>query len=132
MNETLIDEIRGTLDMWLKAFNENDLERLMSLYDPEINYMNSAKSIEVGIPVVKEGFAQSFAIKPSVTFKEEHVIATSELGYIAGQFRVSGTNPEDGSEVGEAGRVVCIFKRNTNGDWKLVFDMDNRPPDITI
>ncbi|WP_109435100.1 DUF4440 domain-containing protein [Aquimarina sp. AU119] len=132
MNEILKNEIRNVLNQWLKAFNDNDLEALMQLYDPEINYMNSNVPIQVGIPVVKEGFAASFHIQPSVIFKEEQVIAQDGLGYIAGQFRVTGTNPEDGEAIDEAGRVVCIFRKNNEGDWKLVFDMDNRPPDINL
>lgn len=132
MNKNLKNDIRNALNVWLQAFNDNDLNALADLYDPEINYANSAKAIEIGIPAVKEGFANSFAIKPVVTFKEEQVIAVDGLGYIAGQFRVSGTSPEDGSTVGEAGRVVAIFRKDSNGEWKLVFDMDNRPPDVTI
>ncbi len=132
MNENLKNEVRHALNAWLKAFNDNDLDALIGLYDPEINYANSAKAIEIGIPAIKKGFANSFAIKPKVVFKEEQAIVVDGLGYIAGQFRVSGTNPEDGSAVGEAGRVVVIFRKDANNQWKLVFDMDNRPPDVTI
>ncbi|TPN87779.1 YybH family protein [Aquimarina algicola] len=132
MNESLVKEVRNALDQWLEAFNNNDIEALMSVYDSEIVYANSAKPIEIGIPMVKEGFIKSFGIKPKVFFKEEQAIAVDDLGYIAGQFRVAGTSPEDGSAVGESGRVVVIFRRNEVGEWKLVFDMDNRPPDVTI
>lgn len=132
MSKNLISEVRNALDQWLKAFNDNDIEALMRIYDPEIVYANSAKPIEIGIPVVKQGFINSFAIQPKVEFKEEQAIAVDGLGYLAGQFKVTGTHPEDGSEVGEKGRVVVIFRKNKAGDWKLVFDMDNRPPDVTI
>lgn len=132
MNKDLINEIRNALNQWLEAFNKNDIDALMEIYDPEIVYANSAKPIEIGIPTVKTGFINSFAIKPNVFFKEEQVIAVEGLGYIAGQFRVTGTNPEDGNEVGESGRVVVIFRKNKAGKWKLIFDMDNRPPDVTI
>ncbi|WP_281991538.1 YybH family protein [Aquimarina aggregata] len=132
MSNDLIQDVRNALDKWLKAFNRNDIEALMAVYDPEIVYANSAKPIEIGIPVVKQGFINSFAIKPKVFFKEEQAIAVEGLGYVAGQFRIAGTNPEDGNEIGESGRVVVIFRKNSDGDWKLVFDMDNRPPDVTL
>ncbi len=132
MNQNLVDQVRNALDQWLQAFNNNDIEALMSLYDPEIVYANSAKPIEIGIPTVKQGFINSFAIQPKVLFKEEQAIAVNGLGYVTGQFKVTGTHPEDGSEVGETGRVVVIFRQNESGDWKLVFDMDNRPPDVNI
>ncbi|WP_281986922.1 YybH family protein [Aquimarina aggregata] len=132
MSKDLVQEVRNALDQWLAAFNDNDIEALMAVYDHEIVYANSAKPVEIGIPVVKAGFINSFAIKPKVFFKEEQAIAVDGLGYVAGQFRVAGTSPEDGSEVGESGRVVVIFRKNDAGEWKLVFDMDNRPPDVTI
>lgn len=132
MNKKATIEIRQALNQWLNAFNDNNLDDLMAVYDPEINYANSSKPLEIGIPVVKEGFSRSFTIKPKVTFKEEQLIASDSLGYIAGQFRIVGTSPEDGSTVGEAGRVVVIFRKNSKNEWKLLFDMDNRPPDITI
>ncbi len=132
MNESLVKEVRNTLDQWLEAFNNNDIEALMNLYDPEIVYANSNKPIEIGIPVVKKGFLDSFTIKPKVFFKEEQAIAVEGLGYVAGQFRIAGTHPEDGSVIGESGRVMVVFRKNESGDWKLIFDMDNRPPDVTI
>ncbi|GAL74572.1 hypothetical protein JCM19275_3427 [Nonlabens ulvanivorans] len=84
MNENLVTEVRNALDQWLEAFNSNDIEALMSLYDSEIVYANSNKPIEIGIPVVKAGFINSFAIKPKVFFKEEQAIAVEGLGYVAG------------------------------------------------
>ncbi|WP_298541583.1 DUF4440 domain-containing protein [uncultured Aquimarina sp.] len=132
MNNNLIQEVRNALDEWLNAFNNNDIEALMAVYDPEIMYANSDKPLEIGIPIVKEGFINSFAIKPKVFFKEEQVIAVEGLGYVAGQFRIEGNNPEDSSKIVESGRVVVIFRKNDAGEWKLIFDMDNRPPDVTI
>lgn len=132
MNNNEIQEVRAALNQWLVAFNNNDIDTLMSVYDPEIVYANSSKPIEVGVPVVKEGFVKSFAIKPKVIFKEEQAIALSDLGYVAGQFKITGINPEDGNTVGESGRVVVIFRKNSDGQWKLIFDMDNRPPDVTL
>ena len=132
INESLVLEIRNALNQWLEAFNSNDIKALMAVYDPEIVYANSNKPIEIGIPIVKKGFINSFAIKPKVVFKEEQAIAVEGLGYIAGQFKITGKNPGDGSKIKEVGRVVVVFRQNKDGQWKLIFDMDNRPPDITI
>ncbi|WP_346882235.1 hypothetical protein [uncultured Algibacter sp.] len=37
MNNNLENEIRNVLNQWLQAFNNNNLDALMDLYDPEIN-----------------------------------------------------------------------------------------------
>ncbi len=132
MNNKLIEEIRGALNEWLKAFNSNNVESVINLYDPEIVFANQSNPIAIGIPSVKAGLVKSFAVKPQLSFEEEQIIAVNGLGYAAGKYKMTGTNPQDGSLIKGAGRVVAIFRKNTDGEWKLVFDMDNRPPDVTL
>ncbi|GAL74585.1 hypothetical protein JCM19275_3440 [Nonlabens ulvanivorans] len=70
-------------------------------------------------------------VKPHATVFEEQVIAGRDIGYYTGNFIMKGINPpEDDSEMSERGRVVVIFRKSESGIWKLVFDMDNRPPDV--
>lgn len=126
------NEIRHALNQWLTAFNSNKVEAFIDLYDPEIVFANQSNPIAIGIPAVKEGLVKSFAVKPKLSFKEEQIIAVDGLGYAAGQYKMTGTHPQDGSEITGNGRVVAIFRKNKAGDWKLVFDMDNRPPDVTL
>jgi len=132
MNENHVTEIRQALTQWLKAFNSNDIDLLTALYDPEIVFANNSKPLETGIPEVKQGLIKSFVVQPKLTFKEEQVVAVEGLGYAAGQYKMTGTNPQDGTAISGTGRVVAIFRKNDSGKWKLIFDMDNRPPDVTI
>ena len=111
MNEILNDEIRNTLDNWISAFNSHDLDALMQVYDPEINYVSHTAPRKTSIPDIKAGFKSNFSIKPHITFKEEQVIASEQLGFASGIFQISGTNPQNNSKFEEAGRVVVIFQK---------------------
>lgn len=132
MNKDLTEEIRNALNQWLAAFNSNDVASVIDLYDPEIVFANQSNPLAMGIPAVQEGLTKSFAVKPKLSFKEEQIIAVNGLGYAAGQYKMTGTHPQDGSLIKGAGRVVAIFRKNSEGVWKLVFDMDNCPPDINL
>ncbi len=126
------EEIRTALNQWLTAFNSNNIDTVIDLYDPEIVFANQSNPIAIGIPAVKEGLIKSFAVKPKLSFTEEQLIAVDGLGYAAGQYKMTGTHPGDGSTITGKGRVVAIFRKNEAGNWKLVFDMDNCPPDVTL
>ncbi len=132
MNKDLTQEIRIALNQWLEAFNSNNIESVIALYDPEIVFANQSNPIAIGIPAVKEGLIKSFAVKPKLSFKEEQIIATDGLGYATGQYKMTGIHPQDGSSIKGTGRVVAIFRKDSTGKWKLVFDMDNCPPDVTL
>ncbi|GAL74571.1 hypothetical protein JCM19275_3426 [Nonlabens ulvanivorans] len=132
MDKDLTKEIRNALNHWLAAFNSNDVEAVTALYDPDIVFANQSNPIAIGISAVEKGLRKSFAVKPKLSFKEEQLIAVEGLGYAAGQYKMTGTNPQDGSTIKGAGRVVAVFRKNNAGEWKLVFDMDNRPPDVII
>ncbi|WP_281986933.1 YybH family protein [Aquimarina aggregata] len=130
MNKTAKDEIRKACQDWMDAFNSHDIDQLMALYDPESSYSTSGGPRRSDLVSIKQGFIEHFMVKPHATIFEEQVIAGRDIGYYTGNFIMKGINPEDGSEMSERGRVVVIFRKSKSGIWKLVFDMDNRPPDV--
>ncbi|WP_394751281.1 YybH family protein [Spongiimicrobium salis] len=130
MNAIAKDEIRKACQDWMDAFNSHDIDQLMSLYDPEASYSTSGGPRRSDLETIKQGFIEHFMVKPHATIFEEQVIAGRDVGYYTGNFIMKGTHPEDGTEMLEKGRVVVIFRKSPSGTWKLVFDMDNRPPDV--
>jgi len=104
----------------------------MSLYDPECNYSSHVSPRKHDLSAIKQGFIEHFMTKPHAEANEEQVIVGRDLGYWAGNFVMNATNPEDNSPMEERGRVVIIYRKSDAGEWKMVFDMDNRPPDVQI
>lgn len=129
MNQAAKDEIRKACQNWIDAFNSHDIDALMALYDPEATYSTHTGPRKFTLETIKEGCINHFMIKPHASVIEEQVIAGRDLGYYTGRFTMKGINPEDNSEMSERGRVVVIFRKSADGVWRLVFDMDNRPPD---
>ncbi|MEM9092137.1 MAG: nuclear transport factor 2 family protein [Cyanobacteria bacterium P01_F01_bin.53] len=130
MSLTASEALRSTLNEWMALFNAHDIDGLMELYDPEAAYAPHTGARKSTLSAIRESFIADFAISPVVTFEEEALIAEGNLGYATGQFSMRGTNPQDQSEIEDFGRVVVIFRKSDDDQWKLVFDMDNRPPDV--
>ncbi len=130
MNKIAKDEIRKACQDWIDAFNSHDIDGLMALYDPEASYSTSGGPRKSDLASIKQGFIEHFMVKPHATVFEEQVIAGRDIGYYTGSFIMKGINPEDQTEMSERGRVVVVFRKSASGVWRLIFDMDNRPPDV--
>jgi len=123
--------IRANLNSWMTAFNAKDLDGLFSLYDTESVYANAGAPMMVGIPAIREWYAVAFEnVDGTLLFSEEKAFAGSDMGLIVGKYYFE---PPAGKPVGEntAGRVALLYRKDESGAWKLLFDMDNTPPDVT-
>lgn len=130
MSSASVAAVRTVLNQWMAAFNAHDIDALMALYDDEATYVPHASSRKGDLSSIRDSFVSDFAILPRASFREEVVMAEASLGYATGYFSMQGKHPENQSEIRDVGRVVVIFRKSKAGEWKLVFDMDNRPPDV--
>lgn len=127
------DQTRQALASWLSAFNTRDLEGLMALYDPEAVYANDAAPLMRGTVEIRPWFEGAFVSSTATAiFEEEALFQGADLSLIVGKFTMKPSEEESSSEPGETGRVAVAFRRSDDGQWRLVFDMDNRPPDAEI
>lgn len=128
---TEIDKVRENLNAWLNAFNERDLETLFTLYDPESLYANAGNAMKQGIEEIKPLYEGMFAnLEGSLLFKEEQAFQDGGLALLVGKYFVQ---PPAGQPLSDnaAGRVALVYRKAENGRWRLLFDMDNTPPDCT-
>jgi len=123
--------IRANLDTWMAAFNAKNLDGLFALYDAESVYANASAPMMVGIPAIREWYAAAFEnVAGTLHFSEEKAFAGSDMGLLVGKYYFE---PPAGEVAGEndTGRVALVYRKNEDGAWKLLFDMDNTPPDVT-
>lgn len=132
-----INKVRENLATWLAAFNARDIDTLFSLYDPESVYANAGAPMMRGIEEIKPWYEQAFkAIEGTLLHKEEAAFIEGGMAVLIGAYYFSPpegvTPPADAPpETHLTGRVALVYRRNEAGEWKLLFDMDNTPPDIT-
>ncbi len=127
-----LNKVRQNLDSWLAAFNAKDSDTLFSLYDPESIYANASAPLMRGVEQIKPWYQEAFkAVAGTLYHKEEAAFIEGNMALLLGAYYFAP--PEGVSAPDEAhvtGRVLLAYRRNSEGEWKLLFDIDNTPPDI--
>lgn len=124
-----LSEIRSNLESWLAAFNEKDIEGLLTHYDDETVYANANAPIIAGKQAIRERYSTAFAsVQGTLKFKEEHAFIEEGMGLIIGKYYFEPG--ADAASEGGTGRVALVYRRQVDGSWGLLFDMDNDPPDV--
>ncbi|MEM7467781.1 MAG: nuclear transport factor 2 family protein [Pseudomonadota bacterium] len=127
-----IEKVRSNLAGWLAAFNEKNLEKLFSYYHLESLYANANAPLLRGVAQIKpwyENMLKTFS--GTLEYQEEAAIQEGSLAMLLGAYFFRPPNGETVSvDPTTTGRVCLIYRKNERGNWKLIFDMDNNPPDI--
>lgn len=129
MQDTFTD-IRANLDQWLAAFNAKDIGALMALYDPDSSYAGASGPYLTQLDKIRAHYAAGFEnINATLLFKEEKAVAGTDMGLLVGKFYFAP--PEGSAAPGLTGRVALLYRKQADGSWKLLFDMDNAGGDIS-
>ncbi|MEM8977112.1 MAG: nuclear transport factor 2 family protein [Pseudomonadota bacterium] len=133
MSTVELEKVRAKLDAWLAAFNAKDVDELIALYDPESVYANAAAPLLRGVDQIKPWFQNAFPnINGTLRYKEETAFLEGTMALLSGIYYFeppAGVTLTEGDNL--TGRVLVAFRRNPAGEWKLLFDIDNTPPDVS-
>lgn len=133
MNTTELDRARATLEAWLAALNAKDIDALIAVYDPEIVYANAVAPLLQGVDQIQSWFEKILPhIKGTIQYKEETAFLEGTMALLSGVYYFeppAGVTPANDENL--TGRVLVALRRNSAGEWKFLFDMDNTPPDVS-
>jgi ketosteroid isomerase-like protein len=124
-------EIRALLDRQSEAMRTKDIDRLMSLYSPDIVYFDVVPPLRyVGAAALRGRFLQWFGDwKGSIglEIRDLHILASEDLAVAHWLSRASGTL-KDGNEVGAWVRATNCCQRSNHG-WVITHEHVSWPVD---
>lgn len=115
-------EIRALIDLWIKASRENDLETVLGLMDEDAVFLLPGRG-----PMRRDEFEKisragagriKFEGKPDI--QEIHV--NGDWAYCWNHLSVTITPLPDGAPMYRAGDILTIFRKGTDGKWRLFRD----------
>ncbi|MEM9669448.1 MAG: DUF4440 domain-containing protein [Pseudomonadota bacterium] len=128
MRENL-GSIRANLAAWLTAYNAKDIDALMALYEVESIYAGATAPLLTNLDEIRARYAAGFANnRGKLLFKEEKAFVSGDMGLLLGKYYFQP--PKGVNAPGPTGRVTLVYRRQDDGRWKLLLDMDNSPPDV--
>jgi ketosteroid isomerase-like protein len=113
---------------WNKDFAAKDVEKILGHYADEA-------SLEFPeLPILKTKDDMRKALKPflddanfSVAFAGDkvEVAKSGDLAYVQGHYTLTSTDPKTKKTVTEKGKYVTVYKKQADGSWKAVQDINN-------
>jgi ketosteroid isomerase-like protein len=125
-------EIRTLLESWSQAARAKDIDRLMSLYSPDIVYFDVVPPLQyAGSDAVRANFLRWFGGFESSIGQEigdSHILVSGDIAFAYMLIRASGTL-KDGREVGYWVRATVCCKRSHHG-WLITHEHISLPFDF--
>ena len=124
-NEPATDAVDRVAQAILDALEAKDPAKYNSYYAPD------AVIATAGRPAAKDERAVSKAIrddvldpnfKLSLSNEKTEVAGSGDLAYRRGSFTVTFTNPQTKQAENDVGTYLTVFRKQTDGSWKVVED----------
>jgi uncharacterized protein (TIGR02246 family) len=125
-------EIRTLLESWSAAARAKDVDRLMSLYSPDIVYFDVVPPLQfTGSDAVRANFLrwfESFESAIGQEIRDPHILVSGDIAVAYMLIRASGTL-KDGREVGYWVRATVSCKRSDQR-WLITHEHISLPFDF--
>lgn len=119
--------IRSSDDKWSAAAGKNDLEGTLSFYADDAVLLPPNAPIAKTRKLIRDSWASLLSPNTAVSWKasEVEVANSGELGYLYGTYKLSIQDPQGKHPLTDTGKVVEIWKKQTDGTWKCIVDTYN-------
>jgi uncharacterized protein (TIGR02246 family) len=123
--------IRAGVDEWLSAFQAGDLDRLMTLYLPDALVALHGQPALHGKEAIRAYFAPGMG-KSDIDFRIEidSIHVHGRTADLVSRYWFTAQPRAGGPAYRDAGRSVVLYRRDTDGRWKIRLDMDQDTPDV--
>ena len=117
----------------LRAIAAKETDATVSYYDERASIVIPNAPIATGREEIRKAWKQMFAIPgfnlaPKTTKVE--VARSGDLAYAQGTYEFSATDPR-GALVEDRGKFVVVWKKQTDGAWKIAADISNSNMPLT-
>lgn len=125
--------IRVHTEEWLRHYLAGDIDSLMKLYEPDAVLALHDQSVRRGIDEIRAFFAPTMGIA-DVTFKLdiENIDIHGDMAWLVSKYWLRSIAKESGYVYEDAGRSLIVYRKGSDGRWRLAADIDNNTPDVSM
>ena len=131
--ENPTDAIKVADEALQQAIAKGELERIVSFYADDAVLLPTAEPIVTGKDAIRADWRHVLGIPGMQNvskLKHIDVSRSGDMGYSRGTYRASMVGP-NGEALTEPGKWVSIWKKQADGQWRIVVDFyntDTMPP----
>ncbi len=122
--------IRAHGAQWVKAFKGGDIEALMALYTPDAEVALHGKPKLKGLPAIRAYFTPLLKTPLDADFllAEESLVVDHDTAVFMSRYWFTVRTPQ--GEIRDPGRSLIVYRKGTDGIWRLRMDIDQASPDV--
>lgn len=119
--------IQALDEQWSAAAARNDLEATVAFYADDAVLLPPNASIAAHRQSIRESWAAVLGPNTALSWKvtKVEVAKSGELGYLYGTYSLSIQDPKGGPPVRDTGKLLEVWKKQTDGKWKCIVDTYN-------
>lgn len=120
------DALRAADEAWMKVFSAKDLDKSVAFCDEKGAVLAPNAPIAEGKEAIAKSFSGFFRLVDlKITWHADKasVAKSGELGYTSGTYEMSYS--AGAAKIADRGKYVTVWKKQANGDWKVVLDIFN-------
>jgi uncharacterized protein (TIGR02246 family) len=120
--------IRDGEAAWPGYWTAKDLDKIVSLYADDASVMIPDMPLLKGKDAIRSGFG-TFVADKNLVFRSSttsvNIAKGGDLAYSQGTYDITMTNPKTKKAEEEKGKYVTVYKKQADGSWKAVADINN-------
>jgi ketosteroid isomerase-like protein len=119
------DAIRAADAAWMKVYAAKDLAKSVAFCDAQVSMLVPNVPIATGKDAVARTIASDFA-SGDITWHADKVgvARSNDIGYTSGTYETT-SKEASGKTVTDKGKYLTVWKKESNGDWKVLYDINN-------
>ena len=113
---------------WNADFGAKDAEKLAGHYADDATLMMPDAPIIMGKDAIRPALKDMMSDKNlalSFTTTTAQVAKSGDYAYTQGTYSMTSTNPRTKKVVAEKGKYLTVYKKQSDGTWKAIEDIDN-------
>ncbi len=126
-------DIEAAAEQWIVVFKAGDIDALMRLYMPDALVALHKQPALRGIEAIRAYFAPAMGIaEVEFRLEIEEIQVHGDVAHLVSKYWYTSVPLDGGETYRDAGRSALIYKRDTDGRWKIYLDIDQATPDVSF
>jgi uncharacterized protein (TIGR02246 family) len=106
--------------MWLEAINADDLDAIVSLYEPDSSIVNPDGQLLQNLDAIRTVTTGLLQLKPTFELRVARVLECGDVALLLSPWKMTGT--VDGNQISLQGTTTDLVRRQNDGTWRFVID----------
>jgi len=112
--------IRSAIPRFISAFNAGNADAVAAFYTDDAVLLIPNAPIARGNTAIRDAYRGAFnAMRPTLNFASDRIVQSGDVAYEYGHYTMGMGSTTD------QGNYVTVWRRQANGDWKIVEDSVN-------